>query len=46
MDFFDTNGNGLLGVDEFQHLLLPCEDNNLRQDVVDRNEKDARLGRD
>jgi hypothetical protein len=34
--FFDNNGNGRLSLDEFQQMVLPCEDNFLRNRTLDR----------
>ena len=34
--FFDNNGNGRLSFDEFIQMILPCEDNFLRNLTLDR----------
>lgn len=36
LNFFSTEGNGAVALTEFQHLILPCEDNVLRNMVLDR----------
>lgn len=41
--FFDSNGNGRLSFDEFIQMILPCEDNFLRNRTLDR--PSARVGR-
>lgn len=38
IDFFDGDGNGKLNLEEFQHVILPCEDNDTRNAVLDRNQ--------
>jgi len=37
IDFFDDTGNGTLNFEEFSHILLPCEDHELREAVTARN---------
>ena len=37
IDFFDDGGAGALGFEEFSHILLPCEDHELREAVLSRN---------
>ena len=37
IDFFDSDGNSTLNQTEFTHLVLPCEMNDLRQKVLDRD---------
>jgi hypothetical protein len=44
IDFFDVDNNGRLNETEFTHLILPCENNDLRQQVQEREgdiEKDG-----
>ena len=36
IDFFDSDNNGRLNVNEFSYLVLPCENNELRQQVQER----------
>ena len=36
VQFFDNNGNGRLSFQEFLQMLLPCEDNYLRNRTLDR----------
>jgi len=36
IDFFDVDKNGRLNETEFTHLILPCENNELRQQVQER----------
>lgn len=38
IDFFDGSGDGKLNLEEFQHIVLPCEDNELRNTTTDRNQ--------
>jgi len=37
VDFFDDTGDGALNFEEFSHILLPCEDHQLREAVLSRN---------
>ena len=43
VQFFDSNGNGRLSFQEFLQMVLPCEDNLLRNMTLDR--PSARIGR-
>lgn len=43
VQFFDSNGNGRLSFQEFLQMVLPCEDNLLRNMTLDR--PSARVGR-
>lgn len=36
IDFFDVDNNGRLNETEFTHLILPCENNELREQVLER----------
>ena len=43
VQFFDNDGNGKLTYQEFSQILLPCEDNLLRNITLDRPAR--RIGR-
>ena len=45
MDFFDSNSNRQLDATEFSHIILPCEDNDVRKVILDRNQENARVGK-
>ena len=45
IDFFDDEGNGTLNFEEFSHILLPCEDMELREAVLSRNSFEAVIQR-
>lgn len=36
IDYFDADNNNRMTYDEFVQMLLPCEDNDLRNETQDR----------
>lgn len=45
IDFFDDEGDGMLSFEEMSHILLPCEDMELREAVLSRNSFESVVNR-